>query len=144
MVSIHDFYPPSEYNRIWSTAWAPIDGVDQMPFFTGKTDKSARDSVINFLGDEIAAVRWRNYRIYPKEVVATTGNPSMLGLSAHRVEGMGFPSIYDIERDPREQWNLTPVRAWVVGSYMKIVGEYQATLKEYPNPLVFGLTEFKR
>lgn len=115
-----------------------------MPFFTGKTDKSARDSVINFLGDEIAAVRWRNYRIYPKEVVATTGNPSMLGLSAHRVEGMGFPSIYDIERDPREQWNLTPVRAWVVGSYMKIVGEYQATLKEYPNPLVFGLTEFKR
>ena len=61
-----------------------------------------------------------------------------------RVEGMGFPAIFDIERDPREEWNLTPVRAWVVGEYITIVGEYQATLKDHPNQPAFSLTDFKK
>ncbi len=145
IVSIHDFFPTLA-GMIGAEVPKdrPIDGRDQTAFFTGQTDKSARDSVINFIGDEIAAVRWRSYRIYPKSVVASAGNPTMLGLSAYRVEGMGFPAIFDIERDPREQWNLTPVRAWIVGEYMKIVGQYQATLKDHPNPPAFSLTDFKK
>ena len=121
-----------------------IDGRDQSAFFTGQTDKSARESVITFLGDEIAAVRWRNYRFYPKQVVASAGNPSMLGLDAHRVEGMGYPAVFDIERDPREEWNLAGVRAWTIGEYLKVVGAYLATLKDHPNPPAFSMTEFKR
>ena len=30
-----------------------IGGRDQSAFFTGQTDKSARESVITFLGDEL-------------------------------------------------------------------------------------------
>lgn len=145
MVSIHDFFPTmAKIIGAEMPTDRPIDGVDQTAFFTGKTDNSARESVINFIGTEIAAVRWRNYRIYPKTVIPTTGNPSMLGLSAHRVEGMGFPTIFDIERDQREVWNLTPVRAWVVNDYLKVVLSYQATLKDHPNPPAFSLTEFKQ
>jgi arylsulfatase len=145
IVSIHDFFPTLA-NMIGAKVPTdrPIDGRDQTAFFTGQTDKSARDSVINFIGTEIAAVRWRNYRIYPKQVVASVGSPPMLGLSATRVEGMGFPAIFDILRDQTEQWNLTPVRAWVVNEYLKVVGEYQATLKDHPNPPAFSLTEFKQ
>ena len=57
----------------------------------------------------------------------------MLGLSANLVEGMGF----DIDRDSREEWNLTPVRAWVAG-------ENQASLKYHPNPPAVSLTEIKK
>ena len=145
MVSIHDFFPTLA-NIIGAEVPKdrPIDGRDQTAFFTGKTDKSARDSVITFLGNEIAAVRWRNYRFYPKQVVASAGNPSMLGLSAYRAEGMGYPAVFDIERDPREEWNLAGVRAWTIGEYLKIVGEYLATLKAHPNPPAFSMTEFKK
>ena len=125
-------------------ALTPIDGRDQTAFFTGQTDKSARDSVISFLGDEIAAVRWRNYRFYPKQIIASAGNPAMHGLSAYRVEGMGYPSVFDIERDPREEWNLAGVRAWTIGEYLRVVGEYLATLKTHPNPPSFSMTESKK
>jgi hypothetical protein len=60
-----------------------MDGLDQGAFFTGKQEKSNRESLISFIGEEVAAVRWRAYRIYPKEFIATTGNPSILGLGAN-------------------------------------------------------------
>ena len=145
IVAIYDFFPTlATIIGAEVPKDRPIDGRDQSTFFTGKTDKSARDSVITFLGDEIAAVRWRNYRFYPKQVVASAGNPSMLGLSAYRAQGMGYPAIFDIERDPREEWNLAGVRAWTIGEYLKVVGAYLATLKDYPNPPAFSMTEFKK
>jgi arylsulfatase len=36
------------------------------------------------------------------------------------------------------------VEAWVLGEYMRIVGEYQASLKKYPNPPGFSMTKFKK
>ena len=145
MVSIHDFFPTLA-NMIGADVPKdrPIDGVDYSAFFTGKTNVAPRESVINFLGNEIAAVRWKNYRFYPKSIIASSGNPSMQGLSSNRVENMGYPAIYDIERDPREEWNLAGVRAWTIGEYLKIIGKYQATLKDFPNPPAFNMTEFKK
>ncbi|HTE04572.1 MAG TPA: hypothetical protein VK824_00135, partial [Planctomycetota bacterium] len=48
---------------------------------------------VRFIGDEVAAVRWRNYRLYPKEFGMTSGNPAMTGLAGRRSEGNGFPAI---------------------------------------------------
>lgn len=146
MVSIHDLYPTlAGIIGAEMPKDRPIDGLDQTAFFTGKTDKSARESVINFIGDEIVAVRWRNYRIYPRQFVSAAGNPStLMGTGSYRVEGVGYPAIFDIERDPREEWNMGATRAWVAGIYMKVVGEYLATLKDHPNPPAFSMTEFKR
>ena len=52
---------------------------------------------------EVAAVRWRNYRIYPKQFVPSSGNPAMSGLLGIRQEGNGFPTVFNIEADPREE-----------------------------------------
>jgi len=32
-----------------------------------------------------------------------------LGVSAYRVDGVGFPGVFNIERDPRELWNVLGV-----------------------------------
>jgi arylsulfatase len=120
----------------------PIDGVDQSAFLTGQQEKSNRESLITFIGDEIAAVRWRAYRLYPKEFISTTGNPPMTGLAGRRAEGNGFPAIFIIEADPREEVNILGTSAWVVGPYLKVIGEYQKTLEKYPNPKPVRLTEF--
>ncbi len=102
MVSIHDFFPTlAHIIGAELPKDRPIDGLDQTAFFTGQTDKSPRESLITFLGDEIIAVRWRNYRIYPKQFVSSFGNPSIGGIGGYRMEGVGYPSIFDIERPTR-------------------------------------------
>jgi hypothetical protein len=32
--------------------------------------------------------------------------------------------------------------AWVIGVYLKVIGEYQKSLEKYPNPKPVNLTEF--
>jgi arylsulfatase len=145
MVSIHDFFPTLAA-AIGATVPTdrPIDGVDQSAFFTGKQAKSNRESLLTFIGDEIVAVRWRKYRIYPKQFVGAPGNPSMSGASGARTELNGYPAIFNIEQDPREEVNIAAYDAWVVGQYIRLIGEYQKSLERYPNPKAVSLTRFGR
>ena len=143
MFSVHDWFPtlagiiggkvPTD---------RPIDGIDQSAFVLGKQAKSNRESLISFIGTEVAAVRWHQFRLYPKEFVLTTGNPPMNGLAGRRAEGNGFPAIFNIEADPREEVNILGTSAWVIGPYLKVIGEYYKTLEKYPNPKAVNMTEF--
>lgn len=143
MFAVHD-WAPTLANIIGAQMPTdrPIDGVDQSGFLTGRQTKSNRESLITFLGEEIAAVRWRQYRLYPKEFISASGNPPMMGLAGRRAEGNGFPAIFNIEADPREEVNIVGTSAWVIGPYLKAIGEYNKTLEKFPNPKAVSLTEF--
>ncbi len=145
MVAVHDWFPTlADIIGAKVPTDRPIDGVDQSAFLTGKQPKSNRDSLITFIGDEVGAVRWRQYRLYPKEFITTTGNPAMMGLAGRRAEGNGFPAIFNIEADPREEVNVVGTSAWVVAPYLKLIGEYYKSVEKYPNPDPVRLTEFGR
>ena len=45
-----------------------MDGVDQSDFLMGKSKKSARDSVIIYIGNELFGVKWRNWKLLLKEI----------------------------------------------------------------------------
>jgi arylsulfatase A-like enzyme len=144
MVSVHDWFPTlAGFIGAKVPDDRPIDGVDQGAFVLGKQARSNRESLITFLGEEIAAVRWREFRLYPKQFVMSNGNPSMTGLSGVRVEGNGFPAIYNIEADPREEVNILGTSAWVVGPYLKVISDYRKTLEKFPNPKAVSLTDFQ-
>jgi arylsulfatase A-like enzyme len=144
MVSIHDFFPTlAKIIGASVPTDRPIDGVDQSDFFLGKQTKSNRESLITFIGDEIVAVRWRQWRIYPKQFVASANNPSMGGAAGYRMEGAGFPAIFNVELDPREELNQTAWSGWVINYYSQIVGAYLKSLAAYPNPPATSMTEFK-
>jgi len=66
----------------------------------------------------------------------------MYGLAGARHEGNGFPAIFNIEADPREENNVVGTNAWVIGPYLKVIGEYMKTLEKYPNPKPVRLTAF--
>jgi len=68
----------------------------------------------------------------------------MYGLGGNVVETTGFPLIFNIEADPREEVNLIGTTGWVIGAYLQVIGEYRKTLEEYPNPKAVSLTEFGR
>jgi arylsulfatase A-like enzyme len=145
MVAIHDFYPTL---AAMIGAEIPkdraIDGVDQSPFFTGTQAKSNRESLLTFIGDEIVAVRWRQYRLYPKQFVSSAGNPAVAGVGGYRAEGAGYPTIFNVEQDPREEVNVNAATGWVIPQYMRVIGEYQKSLEKYPNPTAVNLTQFGR
>ncbi len=145
MVSVHDWWPTLASiigGKVLDDR--PMDGVDQSPFILGKQPKSNRESLISFIGEDVAAVRWRNYRIYPKQFLPSSGNPSMYGLTGARQEGNGFPAIFNIEADPREEVNTLYNSAWVIRPYLKVIGEYMKTLEKYPNPKAVNMTQFSR
>lgn len=143
MVSIHDIFPTlAKIIGADIPKDRPIDGVDQSEFFIGKQANSKRDSLITFIGDEIVAVRWRQFRIYPKQFVSSAGNPAMAGAAGYRAELAGYPSIFNIEQDPREEANTLAVNGWVIAPYMKLIGEYLKSLEQYPNPKAVNLTKF--
>ncbi len=92
MVSIHDFFPTLA-NIIGADVPndRAMDGVDQSGFFLGKTGQSARESLITFMEGEVAAVRWREWRIYTKQFISSSGNPATMGVGSYRAEGGWLP-----------------------------------------------------
>ena len=45
-----------------------IDGADQTDFMMGKTEKSARESVMIYIGNEFFGVKWRNWKMLLKDL----------------------------------------------------------------------------
>jgi arylsulfatase len=41
----------------------------------------------------------------------------------------GFPAISNVEADPREEVNVVGTSAWVVGPYLKLIGEFTSPSK---------------
>ncbi len=120
----------------------PIDGVDQLDFLLGKQKKSNRDHLITFTGDQLQAVRFNQFRYYLVEVVPSGSGFSRQEGLAGTYRNLHYPLIYNIEADPREEFNINTSRGWVAGHAMKIIGEYLQTVKDHPNPPAPNLTNF--
>ena len=70
-----------------------LDGVDQSKFFTGQTAKSARESVIIYIGNELFGVKWRNWKMLLKEI----------DKKSYAIQNMAYPSFYNLIVDPKEE-----------------------------------------
>jgi arylsulfatase A-like enzyme len=42
----------------------PIDGVDQTDLLLGKSDTGRRDALLTFVGPNLVAARWKQFRTY--------------------------------------------------------------------------------
>ena len=42
----------------------PIDGVDQTAVLLGKTEQGARETLLTFIGPDLVAARWNQWRLY--------------------------------------------------------------------------------
>ena len=143
MVSIMDFLPtfasilgselPSE---------RPVDGMSQADYFTGASATSNRNSLLTFIADRLAAVRWNQWRMYTQSFGFTSDNPSVGGLLGSRTATAGYPIIYNVEADPREMRVVSIENTWIMRPYLQAIGEYKASLVEHPNPPVPSFTEF--
>ncbi len=114
-----------------------IDGVNQMPLFTSKSDKSAREGFPVYNGDNMFAYKWRNFKIHYYE------QNSMLGTPVKH----NFPRIHNLLRDPKELYGVygsdhsgTQSLTWVFPAVTKEILKFQKTLVEEP-PIKLGTPE---
>ena len=120
----------------------PIDGVDQTAVLLGKSEVGARESLLTFAGPDLLAVRWKQWRIYFKEMHYTGTGQQMLGDLFVGKSGLYYPLVYNIEADPHEDLNVGGINLWPLLFAYKPVQEYLESLKKYPNPPAVNITNF--
>jgi arylsulfatase len=98
----------------------PFDSIDQSPFFLGKTEKSAREGFPIWGAERLQAVKWRNWKMH------FIRQDTMFDPPAKNPT----PTIFNLYTDPREE--KPTVDSWVVGPMLKIVGDFEQSVKHYP------------
>jgi arylsulfatase len=147
MVSIMDFFPTLA--RLAGSKVPddrPIDGVDQTDLLLGTSDTGRRDALLTFVGPELVAARWKQFRTYFADVAPGRsgwgGTHLLPGTGSSAAPMNGYPKVFNIESDPREEHNIGALYEWVIGPTLKVVEDYKASLKRYPNPPAANITRF--
>jgi arylsulfatase len=73
-----------------------LDGVNQIDYLTGKSDKSARDSFLYYSGKEPSAVRYKNWKMY-FAMVSDAPAGFITGVVPYH-----WTQVVNIKRDPFE------------------------------------------
>ena len=98
----------------------PFDSLDQSDFFLGKTEKSTREGFPIWCAERLQAVKWRNWKLHFMRQ-ETMFDPPVKN---------PVPTIYNLYTDPREE--KPTVDTWVVSPILKIVDEFEQSVKQYP------------
>jgi arylsulfatase len=101
-----------------------MDSVDHSDFLMGLSDKSARESIVLYIGNEVVGVKWRNWKMLFKEI-ERIGEPVVTNIE---------PAFYNLLKDPQEQERLRHYieDTWVEAPLYKVLAEHQASLAEDP------------
>ena len=103
-----------------------IDGVNQLPFFEGKQQKSNRTTVLFYTNNQPnqppRAVKWHDWKFhytFQPEPGAAQGAPQM--------------RLFHLLSDPREESDLKDANPWAQSVMDKLVAEFVATTEKYPH-----------
>jgi arylsulfatase A-like enzyme len=123
MVHIVDLFPT--FARVAGASVPtdrPIDGVDQLDFFLGAKERSARESFVYYIKSELRAVKWRDWKMHFIWEVEPNEGPIKLET----------PYIFNLLRDPKEQTNVATEENWVRGPMLRVLAEFQKSLRDNP------------
>lgn len=101
-----------------------IDSLDIGPLLCG-TGPSPRESVIAFVRDTLAAVKWHQYKLHLVEFGTEPGKRYKSELE--------FPQLYNVASDPKEQWDILGTNLWIAEVAQEIVAEFLASTAGFPN-----------
>jgi arylsulfatase len=76
-----------------------LDGVNQLDYLTGKSEKSARDYFFYWSGSTPSAVRYKNWKMYYTMTDTTSGGAGWV----YPLVSYHFTLVQNIKRDPFEQ-----------------------------------------
>jgi arylsulfatase len=122
IVHVADLFPTlARIARTAVPADRPIDGVDQLDFFTGVQDRSNREGFVYYIKDEIRAVKWRHWKMHL--VWEPEPNTGPVHLQS--------PHIFNLLQDPKEESDVHAT-SWARGPLRRLIDELQASLRQHP------------
>lgn len=138
IVSILDFYRTlatvaGAADRV--PADRPMDSIDQAPFMFGDQKTSNRESVMFFYGQDLLAIKWRQFKMHLTMRDVTRGQVVVPGQSlTHGVKvEPAYPWIFDIENDPKELWDISTTNGWLAKTAGRIIGAYRGSVAKFSN-----------
>jgi len=99
-----------------------IDGVDQTDFFMGKQEKSNREGVIVYMGNDVWGVKWQNWKVNFKEQETIFDE----------TKSFGMPRVYNLQKDPGESMNVLFPETWVPKAALGQLGQHIGSLRQEP------------
>jgi arylsulfatase len=94
-----------------------------------------RDSLLTFIGADMVAVRWKQWRMYLTDVhptgIGPQREPGMFSASAPMA---GYPKLYNIEMDPHEDLQVGALFGWAAGPALEVVEKYNETAQAVSEP----------
>ena len=102
-----------------------IDSVDQSKHLLGMQEKSDRESIIIYVGNDIFGVKWRNWKMMTKELEVGFGSPT---------KSYSVPLFYNLHLDPKEQFPMQEAEKslWVRYPASQALVDHLTTFKEEP------------
>lgn len=101
-----------------------VDGVNQLDFLSGKAAQSARDHVLVYVGKDLSAVKWRDWKMHFRHF----SSGDMFG----PVQSLPIPHLFDLLKDPKEQHNVMLDNTWVRWPINELVNEHNRSLERFP------------
>ena len=97
-----------------------IDGLDQTAFVTGRSDDSAREGYLYWMGDTLYGVKWRHFKMKLVEQTYQTDPVARLSM----------PRIINLLTDPheREPYNHRYLHTWTGQHFRRLMGAFAASV----------------
>jgi arylsulfatase len=99
----------------------PIDGIDQLDFFLGKS-ASKREGFCYYIKQELRAAKWRDWKMHIVWEVEPNAGPKHLET----------PWVFNVITDPKEESDVGDANSWVRGPIRKMIRAFQESLKDFP------------
>ena len=100
-----------------------IDGKDVSNFFLGKQKTSGRDGFIVYMGNDVFAVKWKNWKLHFKEQDAWDS----------QLRTYTMPRVYNLYTDPQEKNNVLFPNTWVPKAALGQLTDHIISLKQNPS-----------
>jgi arylsulfatase A-like enzyme len=97
-----------------------IDGVDQLPFLQGRQKRSAREGFPVFMGTQVRAVKWLDWKLH----YAWQDEPT--------VPAQPVMKLFNLRSDPKEETDIKDLNPWAESALGRIVTEFNRSLEKYP------------
>ncbi len=87
-----------------------------------------RESQLTFIGPDLVAARWKQWRLYFKDMAQTGTGQQMLGGLFASAAPLYYPKVYNIEMDPHEDLNVGGNNLWTIAPVYKLIKECFVTV----------------
>lgn len=102
-----------------------------MPFLTDERSDSGREAVLCFVGDQLHAVKWRNWKLHFVWQEYMLDPPIKLTI----------PRAFNLYDDPRERHDIfLPSNTWVRRPVAEAMADFNTSLQQHP-PIVPGTAD---